>query len=211
MVAKGFKVDGPESAALFDIAANNLEEELHGVIERKAIPHLDLLRGGDIAFLFSQEDFAMCCYYICEQFMRTRNRRERMLAAFADVDLGTINLDASWGLMRHMLATTVGYNLCMRRDQLSWTILQSPLRRLITADQPVINLSAVGVPEGKEVDDFALYYPLSPTRALLIEDNQPSFVVGQRDISPEEATEYNSAMLNQSYEQVYAMSQEDLE
>jgi hypothetical protein len=209
MKQAGFRADAPQSAKLLDTAANNLEEDLHSFIEGNAIPHIDALHSGKTDFLSNQGEITSFLHYICVQFMRTRNRRERMFAAFRDVDLGRVNLEAAWGLMSHVLATTIAYNLYARTDEMVFTMIESPSKHLITADQPVINLYAVGAPERSEVERFAFYYPVSPTRALMIETDQPNRLVQARTATQEQAAEYNAAMLDQSYEQAYALAAED--
>jgi hypothetical protein len=210
MRSAGLDVESEKSAELFDIAANNLEEELHASFESDAIPHLDALRQGKLEFLDDDDQFIKFCQYICVQYMRTRKRREAMFAAFSGVDLGPVNLKASWGLMSHVLATNLGFNLFIRRNRMAFTLLRSPDYNLITGDQPVINLGAVGIPNGQEVETFAFYYPIGPSSALLMETDQVERSVTTREISMEDAISYNAAIIDQSDQHAYALAEQDL-
>ncbi len=121
------------------------------------------------------------------------------------------NAEAAWGLMRTIFATNLGHGFYVRRGTLRLTFLEGPTdSEFVTGDQPILNLRAVGLPEGEPPDDVELYYPLSPTRALLIGFDATTPTTNRRHLTAAETAAYNEMIVNASYEQVYARTQEAL-
>ena len=80
----------------------------------------------------------------------------------------------------------------------------------MTADQPVINLSA-NPKDFKAPEKFELYYPLSPTKAMMLVELESAHLPRADSVSAEQAHIYNLHMAAHSYHQVYADSKPELE
>jgi hypothetical protein len=203
----GLNLQEGGSAELFDIAINNIEEDLHSTIEIGAIQHLNALRAGDMAFLSSDEELPTFLHYLCTQYMRTRKRRDAVLATLGDFP--GANVENAWGLMSHILATTLAFSLNAQSDSIRFTLLQSPPNtEFVTSDQPVINLDAADLPSGVEPQSLTLYYPVSPTSALLMQMGQEQKEVVTRQTAADEVLDYNGVMFRQLHEQAFGNEQE---
>lgn len=81
---------------------------------------------------------------------------------------------------------------------------------LITCDQPVINFLAQETPLGEQVEEFGLYYPLSPEIAVFLVEKEVFGSVTNMGFDEESVTEFNHFMVRNSHEQVYSISEEQL-
>jgi hypothetical protein len=110
-----------------------------------------------------------------------------------------------------MHAINVGASFFRQRSELRLLLLQSPRgESFITGDQPIVNLvddlDDKGVPLGLE-----LYYPISPTRAMILAPQlSPRSSFAQVPTS-EEMTGYNRRIVEAHHEQLYADSASRLE
>ena len=103
-----------------------------------------------------------------------------------------------------MHAINVGASLFRERSDLCLILLDSPPdARFITGDQPVLNLV-------DELDDkgialgFELYYPVSPTKAMILVNRASPRMSVNRIPSIEEMNGYNRRIVETHYEQLYA-------
>jgi hypothetical protein len=79
----------------------------------------------------------------------------------------------------------------------------------ITADQPIINLAA----NPKKYDPpsrFECYYPVSPSRALLLLEPQSQFQPPDLSVTDEDARKYNLTIAAHSKRQIFSNSQAEL-
>ncbi|MFI5396908.1 MAG: DUF4238 domain-containing protein [Candidatus Binatia bacterium] len=197
----------PDAVRAFDDAISNLEEDLHSQIESESIPQLQALRNRDLTFLASEDEFAGFLHFLCVQYLRTNKVRSDALEAVRGVP--GVEAERAWGVMAHIFATNISYRLFTSRDRLRITILQaSEGGELVTSDQPVINMHAVGLPLGTQVDELAFYYPVSPTTGLLLEAEKPEGGTHRRVLNPREVNDSNHAMFQQAHTQVFACSEE---
>jgi hypothetical protein len=171
----------PEVARAFDEAINNLEDDLHTSVEVSAIRQLDAIRAHDLSFLTSDEELVTFVRYLSVQYMRTAKIRARCVAAMNSHAIPGFDAARAWGLMSHIFATSIGASLYGDRNKLRVTLLVGGAgAELIAADQPVINLRGAAVTAGGPVEELELYYPVSPTAALLVEVDQPKREVAER-------------------------------
>jgi len=199
----------PELSAALDEAINNLEEDLHSFIETETIPHIDSLRARDLSFFDSATDVTGFLHFLAVQYLRTNKMRSDTIAALSGVR--GIEVANMWGLLSHILATNFSYSLLSNRKDLRVTLLDhGDGPEFITADQPLINLRAVGLPPEMQAQDLLLYYPISPSTALLLAPHQPPGGMQQRTLQDSESRLYNQAMFDFSHSQVYARREEDL-
>ncbi|MBU9813495.1 DUF4238 domain-containing protein [Rahnella sp. C60] len=95
-------------------------------------------------------------------------------------------------------------------NKLSLTILHAPSGpKFITGDQPVINLKQNERDEQGNVLEVVLYYPLSQDIAILLKKDTEHRVY-EENITLEKIRELNGFVFDNSFEQVYASSEEEL-
>ncbi len=80
----------------------------------------------------------------------------------------------------------------------------------VTADQPIINLAA-NPTNMDPVERFELYYPLSPTRALLLLEPKSRFIPKSLRVTEQGARRFNLRIAANSYRQVFSNLRDELE
>jgi hypothetical protein len=114
-------------------------------------------------------------------------------------------------VLTHIMAINVGHSLAADHERHRVMILENVTAiPFVTADQPAINLSA----SPKNFDPpakFELYYPLSPTRAMMLLEFDSAHLPAGTSISAEQAHHYNLLMAVHSFRQVYSDSKAELE
>lgn len=190
-----------------DITLNNLEEDLHAKIEVLGRPHLDELRRGETSFMDDDEAYVHFCWFVASQQMRTpvmMSVSQEALAGFPGV-----NFEACWGLLRTIFSSNIGAGLNRRREKLETTFLDAgSSMEFITGDQPVFNLTAVGTEQPKEL---ALFYPLSPKLAVVLDFDSDTRATDRRTATDEEVRVLNRRLFNWSRGVVYGASAHALE
>lgn len=192
-----------------DTTINNLEEDLHESIEQEAIPLLAALRDGDAGVLNDDASFIAFSRFIATQSLRTPGVARRVVER-AGATIPGFNVEASWGLLRTILATNVGANLYAGRGNLRLVFLDTVAGlELVTGDQPIVNVrgSQAG---GDPPTELEYYYPLMPTRAVLLNFDYSSALRERRTLTEAEGEAYNRMIFVKSDEQIYASSERPL-
>jgi hypothetical protein len=190
-----------------DVAINNLEEDLHAGVESKAVPILNALRRGDSSFLQNDERSLDFARFVGMQYMRTPGIMRRATEVPTS-GIRDFNIEASWGLIRTILATNLGGSLYARRRASRLTFLDAPPElELITGDQPIVNARGGGRAIETPPTELEFYYPLTPTRALLMSFDPTSATAERRALTMDETATYNRMIVSASDEQVYARSE----
>lgn len=114
-------------------------------------------------------------------------------------------------VLTHIMAINVGHSWIGQHDCNQVVTLENTSEiPFATADQPAINLSANPTnfdPPAK----FDVYYPLSPTRSLMVLEPNSEHLPHSASISARQAHHYNLLMAAHSFRQVYSNSQAELE
>lgn len=203
--AEGLKDD--TLLAELDDAVINTEELLHGRIERHALDQLNSLRQGDTSFYDNDAEVADFLYFLSVQYMRTRQMRETVVSGMAARALGPYaDISRIWNLLSHVFATNIGWSLYLERKLYRPVILIAEGGAFITGDQPIIN--TLGRHDGTEPEDLEYYYPLTPSRALLLtkQHNLDANVIVDRT----ETARFNQLIEKFAQETLFAVSAEHL-
>jgi len=81
----------------------------------------------------------------------------------------------------------------------------------VTGDQPAINTKGNHTNLAVPLTELELYYPLTPTLALLMNFDAESELTGYKTLSPEQVLEYNRQIVNVADKQIYAHSKAALD
>ena len=142
------------------------EERLHRGIEQRAVPILSALRDEDASVIHDTATSVDFFDFISHQYFRTKAIRDTManeLRTLVPADTA----ERIRHVFCHCIATNVGASLYRDRDDFELLFLRSPAPQcLITGDQPVVNLLATH--DGTEPSELALYYPLTPSLAMIL-------------------------------------------
>lgn len=173
---------------------NSICEQYHVAVEQAGQPLLARLRAGDATFWDNENDACAFTHFIATQYLRTARMRDAIIdiPLPPDVDLARV-----WPIEHHFRTIEIGAALFDARDRYRAIILKntSPIH-FITGDQPVINLNPTGVL------DMKLYYPVTPTCALLLTTDP---VEQPRSVSELEARRLNLEIYRWSRDQLYGV------
>lgn len=202
--------EGHEVRQALDIAVNNAEELLHSGIEQSAQKYLDALRNGDGSFFPDDRALPKFLYYLGAQHFRTKGLKEKLFEK--SYPLGTnAHLEKTWNVLNHIFAANLGWSLYAERKQHQLIILKNDTGiPLLTADQPTINIHAVG--DDQPPERLAFYYPISPRLAMLLLDEHPQDqATCSRQLTASEVDAYNCTMVERSYQMVFSAERQQLE
>lgn len=195
-----------EQGALTTLAEQEIEafeieadEGMMTAIEHLGQPYVELLRAGNTTFWPLDEkaciDFS---WFISVQHMRTKRMAD--LVAMGQPPLFREEIfKRTWPILKHILAANIGGSLYVQRKEFNLRIIRAGCdARFITSDQPIINL----VPAIND-NDLALYFPVSPTTAMLMEHIEiDSQVPEDANISDDIVQYLNGRMFDGSHEQI---------
>ncbi|GED13740.1 DUF4238 domain-containing protein [Aneurinibacillus migulanus] len=195
-----------EKELKLDLIMNNLVEDFHSEIEEATLPYLDSLKSGNIDFLKSENGKFDFMFFLCLQYFRTNMIKNNVLKSFASgsLPISPTLIQNIWSVLYFILATNLAIALSS-----SSTFRVLMLRNIspvpfITGDQPVINTFA-DYSVYEEAKELELYYPLSPSLALLITNsNNHNSDQSIFDVQENGVTMYNNLIFNASDEQIYA-------
>ncbi len=202
--ARGMRTDDVEEA--LDVVINNLEDDLHGRLEHHGIPFLAALRSAERGVFSDDERSAAYMWYLADQYMRTPRIQRDVTDSVRN--MGLLNIDASFGLIRTVLTSNLAYSFFATRRTMSLTFLHASERMFITGDQPLVNLR-VGR-DGRPPDEVELYYPLSPSLGVLFDFDTKEPLATERTLSPDETETYNRVIVDAAHEQVYGADRDNL-
>lgn len=198
----------PDHVKELDELIINGEEDYHSNVENEIAPFIERARNGDLSFLDDPKTATLIPYFIALQHFRTATMRERGFRSFKD-KFG-IDLTRCWNIIAHILATNLGFTLYADRRRGPLRLLENGTAvPFITSDQPTVNILGGNNME-KPPEHFALYYPISPRRALLLDDTDAPCGIADAPITDEVVKRLNSEVVRLSVRQVFAASKEEL-
>ncbi|WP_438277423.1 DUF4238 domain-containing protein [Nitrobacter sp.] len=177
----------------------NVLEDYYAGIESEFGPILGKLLSGDLSVFSNDETVIPLYYFLATQYMRTKRIRESWIKSFEEAPF---SIERILPLLALQYAENIGRSLYLDRKKISPVILDNPTEiAFITGDQPIINLLAVA---DRPATELSLYYPLSPTKALLLSDAGRHAMVTNDSFNKEWAVELNRKIAENSHSQVFA-------
>lgn len=111
-------------------------------------------------------------FYLCVQYSRTYKMREVGIVGYKDFPLKSELYKKVFPFISLLMATTIGHNLVVGNPNTRYIFVRNETSiPFVTSDQPVINLKKDEVDEDGFTKDLELYYPISPSRAIIISQN----------------------------------------
>lgn len=193
-----------------DLLFKNVLEELHTDVESGGTNGLNKIHSGDLSFIttsdYDDETDINFITYLSFQYFRTKKIKQSVKQSLGeDISLFN-NFDDAFNLIVPILSTSFGYtiyNKIKQNELYCYFIKNNTALMFITGDQPVINTKAKFSSETKELE---LYYPLEPSKALIITEEK-NF---NTEWSIEKVKEYNDKIEQQSLELIFANDKEVL-
>jgi hypothetical protein len=197
-----------------DISINNAEEDYHSEIESEAIRWINLLKEENTSFYYDNDRFDFI-FFICTQYFRTKALKDRWISRFGqcfdlpkwnslNIPKENIHLE---NLAHHFfwyIQNSVAYTLEKNNAHLTVLVNETDVP-FITSDQPIINLCTNYQQLKEETKELVFYYPISPNIAITINDRNMEDKI---KISLEKVDEYNSKIVDASYQFIFADSSE---
>lgn len=156
---------------LQDIIQSNAFENYLSKQESSAIKILSELKKGNLHSLDDKGTYYGFCYFLGHQFSRTQKMKNLLILALDKIPVQTHIrarlrdfYNRNWWFMCSFMATNLSYDMSLSSSRKVILLENKSSIDFITSDQPVINLNQ----EGSECDFIDYYYPLSPSKALLI-------------------------------------------
>lgn len=193
---------------------NEAEENFHAGMEGDSINYMDQLRRRDGSFWENEDDYKKFFEYLSIQYYRTRNMKNRVSNNINKIKIPLpegkedFNIERVWGALKIMMAVQFAYRAGENRFRLVFIENNTPIS-FITGDQPVFNTADDG--SGLSINEIQLYYPVSPTTAILLTQDERITASKITVDSENEVHGYNRAIINHSDKQIYANSKEILE
>jgi hypothetical protein len=198
----------PEKMAEIDRRIIEINEELHTNIEQYFQPYLAAMISGDLSFLEDANEAVLFYNGLAVQYARTNHIKKTQL--IMEPERFALYLRIA-NPLTHIVATNVGSSLYAERKRHTIMLLDNVTSvPFITADQPVINIATVPK-DTTPPTKFELYYPLSPTKAMLLLEPSSDFRPADSNVSETFVNLYNLHMAAHSYRQVFSSSQRVLE
>ena len=186
------------------------QEQAYTRTEGHAVSHLASLQSGDISFFEDDNEAVSFSYFLAHQYFRTKAIRDRIRDTYpsqAEKEL----FERTWPIFRYIFSTNVGYSIFANRKAMPLQVMcAAPGTEFITADQPAINTYGAFVAPTVPLDELELYYPVSPSRALIISGHSTYKSVHDQEIDPFRVNYLNQAIELVAHEQLFAKSEEAL-
>ena len=188
-------------------AVIELEDNLHGQIERNAHPLLAKLRDKRAEFIQVDEKAINFFRFLAHQYFRTKHMRTAIMEGLSrfgpNQDLGKLA-----NLVCHIAAENVAASLFVDRNEFDIVFLtDADGVGFITGDQPIVNL--MGAEGSQATKELVLYYPLKPDLACLVVPRE--YKLCSQEISGELAEALNDVVAWGSRNFLAATSKEILE
>lgn len=171
----------------------SIVELYHGAIEHEGDPLLARLRSRDASFWDNEKESCAFAAFIATQYLRTAKMRD----VFINISRPpSVNLERVWPILHQFKTTEIGAALHEARSRYRAIIIENATQiHFITGDQPVINLNPTNI-------DMKLYYPITPTCALLLTADPFEH---PRSVSIREAEWLNREIYRWSLDQLYGV------
>ncbi|EJG1673720.1 TPA: DUF4238 domain-containing protein [Vibrio parahaemolyticus] len=209
----------PNSEVEITIEAHkhNTLENLHTAYEGSVAEVIPKLINRDLSCLDDTKQLTLFCNYLGQQLTRTKSFRDTALLAISKGDGGQLKevhriSTECWWFISHMLGQNIGYSIFASRKRDNFCLLLNETTQpFITSDNPVENvykgLSETMTPP--EDEQFDLYYPLSPTVAIMISSSH-RYPAGESILTLDDVDELNTKIAKGAYVNIFGCSEESL-
>jgi hypothetical protein len=183
------------------LVEKTLGERYHNGIENTCQDILDSLRQENDGFYHDAIRCGHFLYFLCNQYFRTVKMRRAITGVPRPVPGHDPRRTNS--IECHIYAMNLSDGLFRERNAYQIVFLKNDANiPFITGDQPIINLL-----DPAATDDVELYYPLSPTLAILLTKDTRKLQDQRRRITQLEVENYNHTIYRESEDQVYSNDQ----
>jgi len=213
VIAKFYATSAPV-VDLLEKELNNYIENAYSKAESRIIPKFKDIDCKQCLLLANKKERNDLIYFMLLQYFRTRMMRERVKLSFIQSGVADplktyeSQIIRSWSILAILLAMDSWFNLMADDGNIQITLVEADEScPFVTGDQPVISLG-YDYSGFKENNEMQLYFPLTPTRAVILTHKCLPMFKGKLTCC--NIIFLNDAIVNASYEQVYAMDDKSL-
>ncbi len=180
-----------------NLLQRNTVEDIHMRVESLGKNLIISNSLADLEILFNEENRFISFAFICMQYHRTK----KMRLSLQDLAKNHKYLKETYSdLISIVFANNLAWALAFYQKCNIVLLKNETSIPLITADQPAMNVRHHVKNEKGYVDDFELYYPISPQHALLVQvkEKEKENSVETRNIAIEEVISFNKLIFDYS-------------
>ena len=186
------------------------QEHAYGRMEATAVRQLAALQAGDVTYFDDDDQAVSFSYFLVHQYLRTKAIRDRIRDTFP-TQAQKDRFERTWPIFRYIYATNVGYTIFAHRKTMKLQVVRAaPGMEFITSDQPAINTHGAFVSADTAIDDLELFYPVSPSRALIISGHGIYQDSHGKPLEPFHMYYLNQAIERVAYDCLFAQSERTL-
>ncbi len=183
----------------------NIYEDIQSNIEHLGQSSLNKLKNSHDKL--NDQDIVDFVNFITYQFLRTKKSRE--LISSTNNNYNQYNLEKLWPLLIHYMATQLSFGIIQNWGNYCLvSFINNTERSLITGDQPIVLTSSPSI-KNESPDDFILYYPISPKKAINLTTNK--FQSKIIELTSSDISMYNQLIFCNKLHQVYSNDSYELE
>jgi hypothetical protein len=177
-------------------------EDIHMHIENFGSNCLKKLQKGNIEFLKRKEYRYQLSRFLGVQYTRTKNMRSKMMPSM----LENKKLDLEkMALILQLIYGEIIANWIYNNGNII-SLKNNTSLNFITSDQPIFNTKSKQT-NTEYVEEFKLYYPVTPNYAIFISKENEKFKINNLN----DVRFYNKLVERNSHEQIYGKKIEDIE
>lgn len=185
------------------IFRTNAIEDLYAAIEQRFEPLLTKILNEDLGFYDDAHEAITFLAFLCSQQMRTKGVKERSLQLNRSASLP--NLERIWPALAYIFAINIGGTMYVERRRRTLVLLHNDYDTpFVTGDQPVVNLLGVA---GTATERVALYFPVSPRLALLLNDVDSNLPLSSASLTEADVRGLNAKIATEAHAQVFGHSE----
>ena len=183
----------------------DFEERRLAKSECRAQIVIEHLLNGEVAVLKKTEPALDFFIFLGEMYFRTLKSREMMLQT---AEAGPLS-EGGAAVLTRIFAANMACVQFFDRPAMPATVLSNGTKqRFVTSDSPVVNILAPTERREPKENEWSIYFPLSPTRALVVPPRNYRFIV--QTATEELATDLNIWMAESAHTSLVAKDQEAL-
>jgi Protein of unknown function (DUF4238) len=202
----------PATTQLIEKLSVEFGESINTGIENGLQAPLAAMLVGDTTFIADDKQATEFFYALAHQYMRTKRMKESVLGRELRPPLDQQFVGRAWNVLSHILAVNLGWSFFEERKRSKIVLLNNPSTTpFITADQPVINLRGSDKSGDDPPEAMDLFFPLSPTKAMLLLEPKSDYALSSPDLSANEVQEFNLRIVRNAHAQIYSNSHSYLE
>ena len=193
-----------------NVDLHNFEEDFQSRLENIGKPYLDSIIQESLGFFETEKGCFDFLIFMCFQYFRTKKLYDSVVSNCKNSAREIIDIEKTWGVLRHIYRTNVVNSIFGERNSWKLTLLRNQSNiPFITCDQPVINTYAYGKSLESTIEELKLYYPISPSLAVLL-TKIDSYTCDVLDVDNLEVDGYNALVVDASHEQIYSNQEQVL-